>query len=477
MKEKLLAVVFVSSIFCSINIFADTLTFKYGTIGSGYGDGAFEDTIITPYSSEANYNYGSLGDYIGNTRESGSYKRKTLMKFSNLFGNASDQIPIGSTITNADFYVYKASSTFNSDYGLSIYRVTTRWYEGNKSGQTVSNEYEGVTWTNFSNRVPGQPYIDTNDVVNYNEVNYKSHYRITRPSTDSVSYWSEHPDENFGWIFYNTYISGKNDYDLDWHGKGSNYKPYLTVTYTKPVLPENNGYDESLKGYWKFEGDQDYIIDSAAMDDGITYRANYGAIYGYTNAGVGKTEGKFGSAFSFDHNDEYLSTGGSWEWDDGGVEGNTVEAWIKPTSAGLVGTRTIIALSATDKLMLINGKLNGIGEISLTADEWAHVAAVYSDDLLKLYVNGELIGQTAASSTWNDWDYVNIGGNGSNDSTSFRGAIDEVAVYDTALFESEIQSEFLYGYGNGMGSSVPEPTTIVLLLSGLVLRFLIKKSK
>ncbi|KJD36499.1 hypothetical protein PW52_04935, partial [Tamlana sedimentorum] len=97
--------------------------------------------------------------------------------------------------------------------------------------------------------------------------------------------------------------------------------------------------------------------------------------------------------------------------------------------------------------------------ISLENDMWYHVAGVFnsSEQTVKLYLNGELVGTTSSAylnselitQNYNGTPHIystrefTIGRYPTNTSTAgfghFRGSIDEVRVFDTALTEEQIQ--------------------------------------
>ena len=74
--------------------------------------------------------------------------------------------------------------------------------------------------------------------------------------------------------------------------------------------------------------------------------------------------------------------------------------------------------------------------------EWTHVAATYANETKKLYINGELVGEGTASVDLNTTRVLRIG-SGANEIDGnyyFVGMIDDVAVFDHALTEAEVQS-------------------------------------
>jgi PKD repeat protein len=78
---------------------------------------------------------------------------------------------------------------------------------------------------------------------------------------------------------------------------------------------------------------------------------------------------------------------------------------------------------------------------------WHHMAATQGQDGLKLYVDGELVGQNSATEAQGYDGYWRIGGDNTWGSSSgtFQGRLDEVAVYPTALTADAISTHFALG--------------------------------
>ncbi len=432
--QKIFIILIIFFLFLG-NAKAATLSFREGGTGSYVNSLTYATRIRSySYNSDTNKNYANE-PYINIY----SYD-SMLISFPEFLGNnPTTQIPIGSTISSAKFYIDKCwYDGWNTD-GVRLYKNTSEWKESTVTYNTrpsVSSTYQrqdiyySLGWKNWT-------------------------------VTADAQYFADHPDENFGWWMYyagsHTFGIYSDDYS------NTSYRPYLSVTYTPPELPADMGYEDSLTGYWKFDETTDYIVD---------YARNYnnGGIYGASNnAGPSRVTGYNGTGFEFSTNYQYLGTGGLWHWDNGGVDGNTIQLWIKPYIQSLSGITTLVKLSDTLSLYLEDGKLFGMGN-ALSADEWVNIAVTYADNLLKLYINGEFIGSTSADPDWDDWDYVKIGGAGNNDSTTFAGIMDEVSIYERALADSEVLNVFYYGVG--MESYIPEPLTVMLLsISGIGILF------
>jgi hypothetical protein len=88
--------------------------------------------------------------------------------------------------------------------------------------------------------------------------------------------------------------------------------------------------------------------------------------------------------------------------------------------------------------------INTSDTITVTVNEWIHLAGTYDNETLKLYKNGSLVSKASCKGPvfFDDKNPLLIGGN-SNDMNKtlvdcFRGVIDEVRIYKKALSAEEI---------------------------------------
>ena len=131
----------------------------------------------------------------------------------------------------------------------------------------------------------------------------------------------------------------------------------------------------------------------------------------------------------------------------------SVEAWISPSDAGQNGgivEKAIGGVVNTQFLLFLEGGRLVFRTIGTTSwgqgytgfvppvGRWTHVVGTYDGSTLRIYANASLVGSLA----WSDpivtgAGQVYIGRLGSN-VYAFRGSIDEVAIYPTALSASQI---------------------------------------
>ncbi len=140
----------------------------------------------------------------------------------------------------------------------------------------------------------------------------------------------------------------------------------------------------------------------------------------------------------------------------GGLEKATIMGWIKltapyTTDGFIIGQETFnikIKMSGDNKRLVATAKSQtSIFSENIETDRWYHVAAVYdgtADKKLKLYVNGKadnnatIIG-TAAGALNPEFSKFTIGKNPTASAGYFKGAIDEVRVFNSALPENILQ--------------------------------------
>lgn len=136
----------------------------------------------------------------------------------------------------------------------------------------------------------------------------------------------------------------------------------------------------------------------------------------------------------------------------------TLEAWVKPEAGILTqGYTSIVSkqLNGTGYMIATNNTANtSVQEHRFTAEvagkqipsasqpvlgAWQHIAAVWEDGQLKLYVNGQLDGVIDTPHPLANSFPVWIGSSPFGADTTWRGAIDEVRVWAVARTQTDIQ--------------------------------------
>jgi hypothetical protein len=190
------------------------------------------------------------------------------------------------------------------------------------------------------------------------------------------------------------------------------------------------------------EGERDVVFDAS------------GRGHDSTLSGQSWAQGKYGSALAFDGS--YLSVEDSDFLDLS--TGMTLSAWVMPTEP-LVHYPTILMKEtehdqvyvlyasspegpASSYFMSPEGLIDVSGGVTPPVGEWTYLAATYDGAALRLYVNGDLAGQTETNVPIIQTDKpLRIGGNQIWSEEFFQGRIDEVRVYARALSEAELEMD------------------------------------
>jgi uncharacterized repeat protein (TIGR02543 family) len=214
-----------------------------------------------------------------------------------------------------------------------------------------------------------------------------------------------------------------------------------------------------LVSWWTGDGTTN---DLAAQNNGIL------------NGSVQFVGGKVGQAFSFNGVDQYVSKAAPVNLPVGG-SARTISAWIwnaGPTQLNGPPThtfQTIIGYGSPDNTYATSGKsfmlewggndkdrnigltgwqMDTWGTTFLNYNQWYHVAATYDGTTVRLYLNGAF--ETSAAWTLDtvlNGEGVLLGNAPANDGwhSFFNGLIDEPAIFDRVLTQTEINSLYQAG--------------------------------
>jgi fibronectin type 3 domain-containing protein len=218
----------------------------------------------------------------------------------------------------------------------------------------------------------------------------------------------------------------------------SNYSNVASAT--TPTQPVITGL---VAAYAFNEGTGSTVADSSG-------NGNTGTINGATWT----TQGKYGSALSFNGTSNLVVINGSASLNVSTAM--TLEAWIYPTS-NQTGWRTILqrevdayflnaSFGGGNRRPAGGGTFNGVtsyvgGPGVNPTNAWTHVALTYDGSTLRLYVNSAQVAtQTVSGTVEMNSSPLRIGGN-SPYGEYFAGRIDEVRIYNRALSQAEIQTD------------------------------------
>lgn len=194
---------------------------------------------------------------------------------------------------------------------------------------------------------------------------------------------------------------------------------------------------EGLVSYWNFEEEGGQIAEDLAGD-------NNGIIYGAT-----RLTGQVGNALSFQKGTEKVTV-----QDHSSLHTTTMsfEMMVKPSTSGIKHIIDKYSRSQGFFASIINNKwffhLNGWGIYSQSTAElekWTHFVATYDGKDFRLYING--VNETTAT-PWralvnNTTMPLTIGtATFTTSYYSFKGALDEIALYNRALSAEEVKAHY-----------------------------------
>ena len=243
---------------------------------------------------------------------------------------------------------------------------------------------------------------------------------------------------------------------------------YLIGTYTNQISTTKNNSavrffrikatdappppDFNIASYWPMDETSGTIVND-----------HEGSHNGTTTALI--VDGKSGKARKFvsktwNTNTKIQFPSFSADFDTG--TGFTVEAWIKKDSstAGwehrVIGNRYswndpngwYLAFPSNEKIIFSaqSASTPSVGLFStdaLSTGTWYHIAGVYDNGTLKLYINGELNNTVSDAGYTPSNRELTIGGQPNSSNYGFDGLIDEVHLYSSALSAETIRQHFL----------------------------------
>jgi glucose/arabinose dehydrogenase len=238
---------------------------------------------------------------------------------------------------------------------------------------------------------------------------------------------------------------GANSYQFTSWSDGGAASHNLTVpaTATTYTATYTNVGPANLVAAYGFEaGSGTSVLDSSGVgNNGMAANTTW------------STAGKFGKALSFNGTNALVTVPDADSLDL--TTGMTLEAWVNPTAAPAWGA--VVAKETTGDQnygvfatagagfpagAIISGSsiFTAAGNAAAALNTWTHVATTYDGTNLRYYQNGVLVKTTAHSGAINvTTGVLHIGGDSSVD--MFKGLIDEVRVYNTALSAAQITTD------------------------------------
>ncbi|MCA9258676.1 MAG: DNRLRE domain-containing protein, partial [Planctomycetales bacterium] len=174
-----------------------------------------QDTVL--YSISPDVNFGTE-TAISPDQQDANGVRQGLMRFDEIFGIGSGQIPLGSTINSATLQVNVVNPSVSA-MQMSLYRMTHPWTETT------------ATWNSFGEiggvqASEGEATDLPPDAVLFDPQTGVSTFDVTL----SLQNWSA-GQENLGWLIESAATDG---WDFETSEAGQTDRPKLTVNYTPP---------------------------------------------------------------------------------------------------------------------------------------------------------------------------------------------------------------------------------------------------
>jgi len=164
-------------------------------------------------------------------------------------------------------------------------------------------------------------------------------------------------------------------------------------------------------------------------------------------------DGKKGQVITIENHDalnvtEELSIVAWVKWNKGGVVHGEPRQWPMIVSKIPINEAYLLFLDTGDggnpNKPSIAFRMKGPGtvysKVTVSDDTWYHAAGTYDGKSIKIYINGDLsneLAATAAIATTND--VLTIGANKDGTSNRFDGVIDEVGLFNRALTSDEVE--------------------------------------
>lgn len=248
----------------------------------------------------------------------------------------------------------------------------------------------------------------------------------------------------------------------------TNAPAYAATTYIRVGCANDTGTDNS---FWNGDLDDLFLLNGVALDAG-TIRALYGSGllayyrlesnftdssgngYDLTTTGTpGNVTGVFGNGKSFVINTSYASIADA-SFPKLPSKAFSISGWVYPTNTG-AGWQYIASKRSGNNgwyLALNSGTTpygfisDGTNTFTVTAgttvsnNNWYHVALTYDGVKLRIYVNGKLDGETAATISVNNASVpFYIACNSNSTTEGLTGQLDDIAVFNKTLSADEVK--------------------------------------
>lgn len=204
-------------------------------------------------------------------------------------------------------------------------------------------------------------------------------------------------------------------------------------------------------------GQDESLVLALSFDEGQGNVASDSSQYGFkaTIEGPEWVDGKFGKALKFDGVDDTVKIADAPQLRL--LKGGTLMAWANilggghaswprlihkaDTTGGTGGYEVLFDRANGDAVRVcVGGACESHTSLQLKHETWYHIAVTFDGAMVRVYVNGDLIGEKAQPGPAIDTPDISvIIGNSFNGQRQFQGTIDEVRVWSRVLNGDEIK--------------------------------------
>ena len=213
---------------------------------------------------------------------------------------------------------------------------------------------------------------------------------------------------------------------------------------------------ENAVAIWLFEdGSGDEVADTSGNDNNGTISGDFNWV-----------DGKFGKALEFDGATTIVDCGAGETLDFVGQTNFSISVWVKSDigsiSQGMFvwkalgcstwaqygfGVGAIEGNAAGPNKLNFYYRVGNSGDEEVVTDdddfptnEWAHAVGTYDGEMLRIYINGEMVADQESSGVpWASLENVYIGGDpGCGIRYIWSGAMDELIIFNKTLTDSEV---------------------------------------
>lgn len=426
---------------------------------------------------------------MGNTALDGAISNGTAWKTDDLcisvkclwFDGSDDVV----TVTNGN--------PIELDVGLAAGFTFEAWIRPNGAGEGTGGQifYKGTnTWLRVDTLSAGKLDIEASVDLATTDATLN----VSAPVTDNqwnhvaLSYTDDADDEITIWVngvSVGTSTNGVGSLVADANNlliggnTTNNFKGFIDefkiYPYERSLAQIDSDYIKGASSHGSTavlgDGDQSYLsnglVDYLKMDESAANGCVGAANDNCDSSGNGNdgawngnaantTTAKFGNATTYDGTGDFVSVADAASISMTGKL--TLSAWVKPNSS--IATKAIIVKDLSYRLVtdgsgnpicqIYNGSWQtaATSSVAITTGSWYHVACAYDQNTLSVFVNGVRTGTTNLTNSVDDSaNALQIGHDAGATYGDYNGQIDEVRIYNSPFFPSQITS--LYNWGPG----------------------------